>query len=80
MSILKKLVFPSLPVLVLSGVAIAGTDVRVNVGIPVPPPPVVVEQRPVVVHERETVVVKEKKDQGLHKGHYKNKHKKKGKK
>ena len=69
----KKLGISTVAILVLSGVAVAGTDVRVNVGIPLPPPPIVVEQRPVVVHERETVVVKEKKDQGKHKGHYKHK-------
>jgi hypothetical protein len=74
---LKKMVMSTVAGLVLSGVAFAGVDVKVNVGVPVPPP-VVVEQKTVVVHERETVVVKDKKDQGKHKGHYKNK--KKGRK
>jgi hypothetical protein len=72
---LKRMVLSAAGCLVLSGVAFAGMDVRVNVGVPVPPP-VVVEQKTVVVHERETVVVKDKKDQGRHKGHFK--HKKKG--
>jgi hypothetical protein len=46
-------------------------DVGVNVNVGTPQ--VRVEQRPVVIHEKETVVVKEKKDQGKHKGHYKQK-------
>jgi hypothetical protein len=47
---------------------------RVQVGNPPLPP------RPLVV-ERETVIVKEKGDQGKHKGHYKDEnHKKKHKK
>jgi hypothetical protein len=49
------------------GVDVATPNVRVQVGTPQPPPVTVVHQ--------ETVIVKEKGDNGKHKGHYK-KHKK----
>lgn len=49
------------------GVDVATPNVRVQVGTPQPPP--------VTVVHKETVIVKEKKDNGKHKGHYK-KHKK----
>ncbi|GFE56869.1 hypothetical protein [Geobacter sp. AOG1] len=56
------------------GVDVATPNVRVQVGTPQPPPVTVVRQ--------ETVIVKEgRKDNGKHKGHYKEhkKHKKHGK-
>ena len=77
-----KLVIGLLAVALTANLAGAATNVdisvpgaRVQVGNPPPPP------RPIVV-QRETVIVKEKGDQGKHKGHYKDKkkHKKKQKK
>lgn len=61
--------------MLISGIAFAGNvDVSVNVGaprIPAPPAP------HVRVVEKETIIVKEKKDHGKHKGHYKDKEGKK---
>jgi len=76
-----KLVIGLMAVVLTANLAGAATNVdvsvpgaRVQVGTPPPQP------RPIVV-ERETVIVKEKGDQGKHKGHYKDKkHKKKHKK
>jgi len=74
-----KLVIGLVVVALTANLAVAATNIdvsvpgaRVQVGTPPPPP------RPVVV-ERETVIVKEKGDQGKHKGHYKHKGKHKGK-
>jgi hypothetical protein len=72
---MRKAIASAMGLLFVSGAALAGVDVKVNVGVPLPPP-VVVERGTVVVKEKETVVVKEKKDRGKHKGHYKHKGKK----
>lgn len=62
--------------LLMSGIAFAGVDVNVNVGVPAPriPAPPAPHVR---VVEKETIIVKEKKDHGKHKGHYKDKEGKK---
>ena len=75
---LRRTALSILAILVISGVAAADVDVRVNVGAP-PLPVIRVEQPPAVVYERETVIVKDRKDNGKHKGHYKQKRKHKGK-
>lgn len=66
----------ALAFLFLSGAAAAGVDLGVNVNLG--NPPARVERETVVIHEKETVVIQDKKDQGKHKGHYKNR--KKGRK
>jgi hypothetical protein len=73
-----KMIIVAAVVALTANLAVAATSVdvsvpgaRVRVGNPAPPPP------PVVV-ERETVIIKEKGDNGKHKGH--DKHEKKHKK
>jgi hypothetical protein len=77
---LKRTGLVAAATLLMSGIAVAGNvDVSVNVGVPAPriPAPPAPHVR---VVEKETIVVKEKKDHGKHKGHYKEEdHKKKHK-
>jgi len=74
---IKQIVLCSaVAVFILSNVLFAGPPPlpplpNVNIQIGAPPPP---ETRVVV---RETIVIKEKKDRGKHKGHYKEKKHKK---
>ena len=63
----------------LTATAALASSVDVNVNVPAPGVSVQVGRAPApqrVIVEKETVIVKEKGDNGKHKGHYKKKHKK----
>ncbi|WP_243372785.1 hypothetical protein [Geotalea sp. SG265] len=74
---LKRTGMVAAGILLVTGIAFAGNvDVSVNVGVPAPRIPA----PHVRVVEKETVIIKDKKDHGKHKGHFKdNDHKRKHK-
>lgn len=72
---MKRISVMTAGLLMMTAIAFAGVDVKVNLGIPSPPPIPAPPQVRVV--ERETVVIKEKKDNGKHLGHKKHKNGKK---
>ncbi|ACM18393.1 hypothetical protein Geob_0016 [Geotalea daltonii FRC-32] len=70
---LKRTGMVAAGLLLMTGIAFAGVDVSVNVGVPAPRIPA----PQVRVIEKETIIIKEKKGHGKHKGHYKEKEGKK---